>query len=49
MKSREGYEKLNIGYKKFLSSDYFFGGVYEAYGAKFFKKEKAGSGLLNLL
>lgn len=49
MKSREGYEKIGVGYKKFLGSDDFFAAIYEAYGAKFFKKEKPGSGLLNLL
>jgi hypothetical protein len=49
MKSREGYEKLGLGYKKFLNSDDFFGAIYEAYGAKFFQKEKAESGLRNLL
>lgn len=48
MKSRPSYEKLGQTYKKFISSDEFFERMYESYGFKHFKKEKGGSGLLNL-
>lgn len=49
LKSREGYEKLALGYRKFLDSDPFFEGIYEAYGVKYFNKQKGGNGLLGLL
>lgn len=49
MKSRESYEKIGLGYRKFLDSDDFFESMYDEYGVKFFKKEKGNAGLLNLL
>ena len=48
MKSREAYEKLGVVYRNFLDKDSFFGSVYDHYGYKYFKKEKAGSSLLTL-
>lgn len=49
MGSRESYEKIGLGYKKFLDSDEFFESMYDNYGVKFFRKERGNSGLLNLL
>jgi hypothetical protein len=47
MKSRECFEKIGLGYKKFLEADPFFGDIYEAYGIKYFNNQKKGSrGLL---
>lgn len=49
MRSREAYEKIGLGYRRFLDSDDFFESAYDAYGVKFFNKEKGSSGLLSLL
>lgn len=43
MKSRECYEKIGTGYKKFLETDSFFGDMYEAYGMKYFNTQKKGA------
>ena len=43
MKSRECFEKIGLGYKKFLEADSFFGEIYEAYGVKYFNNQKKGA------